>query len=173
MMLTFQQVTMTLIYLLPCHAFSIPRAFGLRNFALRTCVTVQLSDVCVTIQRNEAGGLGIEVDADNVIAGTTQPLLMLGDVITAIDGESLAGRHVSRVLTPGAPSYNIIVRRNATEAIERLQRVLLKLSTEAAAGVEGLEMKAHTLINALVATGNSPSPESLSKNLLGFWRLRL
>jgi len=97
---------------------------------------------------------------------------MIGDKITAVDGELVAGRHVSQVLTPGAESYTFTVRRDAAEAAAAIERVLLELSTQAAAGTPGLEDKAKELMGALEAAADQPSSAEMSERILGFWRLR-
>ena len=171
----------------PCDAFralhspgqAVSGACAVAPFIVRAPrAVIVLSEVTVTshsviVQRSEAGGLGIDVDDQNTIAGNAgQPDLMVGDVITAVDGEEVGGRHVSQVLTPGAQSYTFIVRRDAAEAVASLQRVLIGLTAQAAAGTAGLEGKALELIGALEEAADPTPPEELRQQLLGFWRVR-
>ena len=86
----------------------------------------------VEVNRGEAGGLGVVVDQDNcVVSVSAQPLLSVGDVVLAVDGEALNSRPVAQVLTPGKPQYIFsIVRPSAAEASKSLERVLLELARD-------------------------------------------
>jgi serine/threonine protein kinase len=92
-----------------------PRAAALLSYLTNSTAgqgdeTVELR-LNVVVKRG-AKGLGIGVNRGNIIQSLTAGhVLQLGDEIVSVDGVHLAGRHMSHVLKPEAPSYEMVVVR--------------------------------------------------------------
>jgi len=146
----------------------------------------------IDVARSESGALGIQVDETNTVATNDgqQGVLMLGDVIIAVDGEELDGRPIGTVISK-KDSYIFTVRRDIEKAAGSLERVLLNIARDAPVNGKalctfddlqnvkgGLGDKALELVDALEKALEGAPPvdeETLYSHagLLGFWRLRL
>lgn len=129
--------------------------------------------VDVLVRRDPATGLGIEVDASNVVATCAgQPDLSVGDKIVAVNGEPIGEQHISAVLAP-ADEYTFTVERGA--AGEALELVARKLCADIGDRSEGEVRDAliERLVGVVGALEASPLCEAsaLDGALRGFWSL--
>ena len=76
------------------------------------------------VARNVGHGMGILLDANNVVLGLKEDgqaaadgvPLHKGDTIVGVDGQLIGRRSLASVLPPGRPSYTLLVRRAAHRA---------------------------------------------------------
>ena len=95
--------------------------------------TEEQQEVDVKVLRG-TGGLGIEVDNNNVVgsnSGNINPDLLVGDRIVAVDGLSVDGQYVGKVLDASKAEYIFTVVRGGQSAVLALENVLGILSREA------------------------------------------
>lgn len=186
--------------LTPASAYAPASARAFRTRSARAVAPVAAAVEVEVLRDPSSGSLGLDVDESNVVAGNPgQPELMLGDVITAIDGEALDGRPIGGVLTPGAASYKFSVERDAASATAALEAVLLNLAAaepdtaptptmainpaDARPGLptfdslpKELGSKAFSVVEALEAAqaaAGPPSAERVTAGLQGWWKLVL
>lgn len=132
----------------------------------------------VTVRRG-ADGLGIEVDSDNVVLGSSgQPDLSVGDVITAVNGEPLSGRYLARAIDPEASEYTFTVDRTPGTCARALEGALLFLGTDLetpSVGEMDAEAQARVadVVAALERLSPSVAPADARAAQLGMWKLML
>ena len=71
------------------------------------------------VQRDERGALGLDVNGENMVMGCRPTAnLRVGDIIIAVDGELLNGRHCKELLPIDQDSFRLALDR-AEDADQR------------------------------------------------------
>mmetsp|Transcript_9048 Transcript_9048/g.24900 ORF Transcript_9048/g.24900 Transcript_9048/m.24900 type:complete len:352 (+) Transcript_9048:1-1056(+) len=143
----------------------------------RYFVRMGAAERSVSVSRGP-GGLGIEVNSDNLIVSSTADGLSVGDVVTAVDDEPLAGRYVGKVLSPESSEFTFTISRDPAVSTPLLERALLGLGTDLeqpAIEEIGAEERERVIgvVGALEEMAAGVAPVDVGAAVQGFWKLLL